>query len=367
MIMKTIFAVGWRNTRGIFLLLTFGFFFIALPYYGIPGYLQTRTDYTKQVREEYRKQEEMLQGKVGGWLQEHPEAEEAKKQEVQKLMEQMEDSFAGLIRARGDGNWREELTYAIEQAQTELALCEMGVLNSDMRELQENIVWNQYLLEQNIQPKVPANASDGLNVLVMSSRLLVPLIISIGSLLFGIFQFLTERRQGGMKVLLQTPVSRRKMLICKAGLAWIQAWGLVVLVTGGMFLFFALVVGVGDGRYPAVYVNGAFLTTKEFLLKAFPAFLCAAGFFAMAGIFLAIWIRKEEVLLLCVFGIPLLALVLQKAAGLNWIGLLLLTSNVAQVLAEKPESVLRVGMGWIVLATSCLLIGIWGFEKKDMV
>lgn len=365
--MKTILAVGWKNTRRLFVLLTFGFFFLTLLCYGIPGYLQSRTDYTKQVREEYRKQEEILQEKIGTWLQEHPEAEEAKRQEIQNLMEKMGDSFAGLIQARGDGDWREELTCAIEQAQTELVLCEMDVLQSDMGELQENILWNQYLLEQNIQPKVPANASDGLNVLVMGSRLLLPLMISIGSLLFGVFQLLTERRQGGMKVLLQTPVSRRKMLVCKAGLAWIQAWGLVVLVTGGMFLFFTLVFGVGDGRYPAVYVNGAFLTTKEFLLKAFPAFLCAAGFFAMAGIFLAVWIKKEEVLLLCVFGIPLLVFVLQKAAGLNGIGLVLLSSNVAQVLAEEPGSVTAVGMSWGVLAAGCLCTGAWGFEKKDMV
>ena len=243
----------------------------------------------------------------------------------------------------------------------------MDVLHSDMRELQENIRWNQYLLEQNIQPKVPANASDGLNVLVMSSKLLLPLMISISSLLFGVFQFLTERRQGGIKVLLQAPVSRRKILVCKVGLAWIQAWGFAVLVIGGMFLVFTLVFGVGDGRYPVVYVNGAFLTTKEFLLNAFPAFLCAAGFFSMAGIFLAVWIRKEEVLLLCVFGIPLLAFVLQKAAGLNWIGLVLLTSNVAQVFVGKPESITAVGLSWIVLAGICLLTGSWGFEKKDMV
>lgn len=367
MIMKTIVAVGWRNTRGIFFVLTFGFFFIALLYYGIPGYLQTGTDYTKQVREEYRKQEEILQGKIGGWLQEHPEAEEAKKQEIQNLMEQMENSFAGLIQARGDGDWREELTCAIGQAQTELVLCEMDVLHSDMGELQENILWNQYLLEQNIQPKVPANASDGLNVLVMSSKVLLPLMISISSLLFGVFQFLTERRQGGMKVLLQTPVSRRKIVVCKAGIAWIQAWGFAVLVIGGMFLFFTLVFGVGDGRYPAVYVNGAFLTTKEFLLKVFPALFCAAGFFSMAGIFLAIWIKKEEVLLLCVFGIPLLAFVLQKAAGLNWIGFVLLSSNVAQVLAEKPDSVPAAGLSWIILAVICLCTGVWGFEKNDMV
>lgn len=70
----------------------------------------------------------------------------------------MEDFFAGLIQARGDGDWREELTCAIGQAQTELVLCEMDVLQSDMGELQENILWNQYLLEQNIQPKVPPGA-----------------------------------------------------------------------------------------------------------------------------------------------------------------------------------------------------------------
>lgn len=360
-----IFSAGWKNTYKLFAIFTWGVFLSGALYYCASGFLQTRTDYTRLELEKYREKEERISGIVGTWLQDNSGIGEDGRREIEAQMEEMAAAFEGLRQTGANGNWRGELAYAIRQAKTELFLCEQGALQSDTVELAQKIAFCSYLLEQDIPPKIPPDACDGLNVLVMYGKTFLPVLASVGPLLFGAFQMLTERRQGGIKLLLQIPVSRRKILAGKSAIVLVQSTVLTVVPTGGIFLICTILFGLGDGRYPISYCNGSFLITMEFLWKWIPFILCAVVFFSMLGILLAVWIENEAILLIGAIGIPLLSAMLQNITNAD--ALSLFSVSVKRVILDGCGYVVFWCMLWGVLAVICLAVGMECFGKRDEV
>ncbi len=363
--MKILLRQYWQTTRAVFLLLTGTAFLFCAGWFGIMGYQQAKTDYTSLAQQEYRFKKEMLQGTVTHYFSENIDLEENTKQEILMNQDRQNALLDDMIQARTAGDWKKELTLALEQAAAEEELAAMGVMTLPLNFNPQKIM-NRYLLENEIQPKIPSNACDGLNVLRMYAEWMLFLLIALSSMLFAAMQFSVERQHGGMKLLLQMPFSRAKILSAKYLMSVMQTILCFVLVNSGLLLLYTLLFGFGDVRYPVARWDNSFIATGEFLLKMLPSALCSIFLFTALGLLLALCVQNEAVLIIWALAVPVFFMAVQTVAGPQLLQIPAFSSNISRALLETDVHFLLPCVGQLICAAVLGTVSIAVFQKRNL-
>ncbi len=355
-----------QTTFQLFLLLSCASFVLLSLWFGILSVTQKNADYTQMVIHEYQKRKGQLRSQVEVYYSQQ-NVNVSEKEQIDTSIDTLCLLLDDMSNAKETGDWHSELAFAIEESEGEISLMERGVLEYS-GSVYQSLALNRYLLQQDIPPKVPPNACDGLNTLVLCfQHQLFPFLLMLFPMLLSAFQFTAERQHGGFKLLLQAPASREKLTFIKAGVVMVQSAFCTVVSAIGPLLFCTAVAGPGDPRYPLAYTGGeGFLSTSGFLLRAIPLSICALACFTALGLLFGMCIGNGTVLPICSVAVPAVLLLLQTLVSPEILCFPLFSTNAYRIIFESSLPLALPCLAMLLLCALCLMAALALFRRKDL-
>lgn len=252
--------------KGRFVFLSLCLTGLLLCYFLYTGWYLSTVDFPAKQRTAYSAKAIQLEKNVGNYLGKNDIPAEAAKK-VAANLDAQKKLLSAMIAANVNGDWKLELDNSVEQLKLEQSLTSLGAL-PDNPDIPIKLKENLYFQKHGIKPKESVSACDGLNVVVMISNQFLPALTPICALLFSLSAWLSEKRSGSLKLLLWQARPKRKILIDKAIVTWVESTAALAASSFMTFLICWAAFGFGSANYPLFAAEGQILLTGSVIAKA---------------------------------------------------------------------------------------------------
>lgn len=387
--MNRIFRWEWKKlwkTKTILFSLSALLFLLVVYLYGSYSLTGLDMEVYKENYESAVKQEKdnletvkLLQSSAEKSKQEFFTNEIVKSEKRIQLAQDMLDAFNA-------NDWKRELAAKIQSNQIMLEDRKKGTVigGNSIKEDEQELSLLQYFSDHSIRPFSNPNINgnydvNGLNTLYMFLKDLAGTLVPLVALLLAAGILPGEKKNGTLKLLLQQPVPRWRVLAAKFCAALLTSFPFLLLSGGVLFLAASLIGGTGDPRYPvpaAPGLNGSFLigessyTTVQNFLQQFLPLLCVMMIFYTAlGLFISVLAPNGGAAALAAILFAILPQLLGNAGELPFLKYLPFFMNDGFQMLSGTGNGLPLPAVFSVLAGSAVLLSalsVFLFRKKDI-
>lgn len=230
----------------------------------------------------------------------YDEASQASQKKDIDRMEKEKKLYQEMLDALNSGDWKKRISAQIQEEKSTLEGQRLGNVTGGYtkEEIESKIAFQQYQLDHSIQPLSSEYDINGANLLYLSLRDLFPVAVPLLALLLAAGMLPNEKKNGTLKLLLQQPVRRRKVLAAKFCASLLTSTAIFLAAGAILFLAASCVGGTGAPRFPvpaAQGMGGAFFigkttysTVLHFFLQYLPLFFAAVLFYTAFGLFVSV-------------------------------------------------------------------------------
>lgn|GEM_PF-5065847 len=244
---------------------------------------------------------------------------------------------------------------------------------------QNRIAYRTFLLTENLLPMDDGIVLNGYESILFGLRTIFSMLLPLAALAISADAVSGENSSGTLKLALQQPFSRRKILFSKVFAC--SMISVIILFVGLLLLFTlsAMKYGLGNAAYP-VQANGAFggafllgtekyLRLNLFILQAVPLSLCAIIFYSSFGALISAYTHSPSASFIGSAIFPILMNILQTRFDFNFVKFTpfyMANSYIVLTGSSSKITALAACIELLVLAVLCILLGTSHFEKRDI-